>query len=308
MTTSGATAAGSILAGFDGSDGSRRAVHWAAAEATRRRCPLLVVQCFAWAPPIMQGWTSAGDTEGARIRQHAEYQLGELAEQCRKARPELVVETALPEGRAGVVLPEVAEDVGAALIVVGSSGLGAFPRVLLGSTAADVVRAADRPVIVVRGDDPEPATAAEAAPVVVGVDGSPTSDRAIEFAFEFAAGHGSPLLAVHAWSDWPVGLLAAAPMPPAGWDRQDAAAEAAVRAHLDEYAERFPDVRAEVRFVADQPARVLTEMGEYARLLVVGSHGRGAVGRAFLGSVSHAVLYHAPCPVAVLRDTGEDSR
>ncbi|MGC7102535.1 universal stress protein [Amycolatopsis lurida] len=298
MTTPG----GSILAGFDGSDGSRRAVEWAAEEAVRRRCALLIAQCFASAPPIMQGWTSAEQVEGARIREQAEYQLGEVADHYRKSHPEFTVDTVLPEGRAGTVLPALAEETGAALIVVGSSGLGALPRALLGSTAAELVRTADPPVVVVRGEDPDAAD----APVVVGVDGSAVSDRAVEFAFEFAAGHGARVLAVHAWSDWPVALLAAAPMAPVGRERQDAQAEAAVRAHLDKFAARFPDVPSEVRFVADHPAQILTELAEHARLLVVGSHGRGAVRRVFLGSVSHAVLYHAPCPVAVLRDTGQD--
>ncbi|AXB41439.1 universal stress protein [Amycolatopsis albispora] len=292
---------GSILAGFDGSNGSRRAVEWAAEEAVRRRGTLLIAQCFVSAPPVMQGWTSADEVEGTRIREQAEYQLDEMADHCGKSHPELAVDTVLPEGRAGVALPALAEEAGASLIVVGSSGLSALPRALLGSTAAELVRTAVQPGVVVRGEEP----AAADAPVVVGVDGSAVSDRAVEFAFEFAAGHGLPLLAVHAWTDWQAGLLASAPMAPVGRERQDTQAEAAVRAHLDKFAARFPEVRSEVRFVAEHPAQILTELAEHARLLVVGSHGRGAVGRVFLGSVSHAVLYHAPCPVAVLRDTGE---
>ncbi|AXB41352.1 universal stress protein [Amycolatopsis albispora] len=293
-------AQGAVLTGFDGSDGARRAVAWAAEEAVRSQCALLIVQCFEWTPPIMDGWAGVGyttDVGGERLRQQAEQQLNEIAESTRHANPGLVVETAQLDGSAGTVLPQTAEERHAGLIVVGASGHGALARALLGSTAAELVRAARHPVIVVRGDEVD----GPDAPVVVGVDGSALSDRAVEFAFEFAARHNAPLVAAHAWSDWPVGLLATAPMAPIGRDREDDALRQAVRSHVDQYATRFPDVRYELEFSRDTPALLLTDLAARARLLVVGSHGRGPIASTFLGSVSHAVLYHAPCPVAVLR-------
>lgn len=137
--------------------------------------------------------------------------------------------------------------------------------------------------------------------MVVGVDGSGTSDRAVEYAFDFAARHGCELVAVHAWSDLPMDAL----QPVRSWDEDWAAlrhqGDRLLTGALTAHRERHPgvEVRRVVEF--DRPAHTLLEHAAGAVLLVVGSHGRGAVRSVLLGSVSHAVIYHAPCPVAVLR-------
>ena len=66
------------------------------------------------------------------------------------------------------------------------------------------------------------------------------------------------------------------------------------------FAEDFPDVKVDIRVVHEHAVPALTAAGALARLLVVGSRGRGAVGALFLGSVSHGVLHHARGPVAVV--------
>jgi nucleotide-binding universal stress UspA family protein len=70
--------------------------------------------------------------------------------------------------------------------------------------------------------------------------------------------------------------------------------------YLDVWRERHPSVTVRMTCVDDRPARTLLDLAETVQLLVVGSHGHGAVRRVLLGSVSHAALYHAPCTVAVL--------
>lgn len=89
-------------------------------------------------------------------------------------------------------------------MVLGDRGLGGVTRLLVGSVAVALAAEGDCPVVVVRG---EPAVAVESPlPVVLGVDGSPTSEAAIAFAFEAAARaeRGAPLVALLSWRDDPV--------------------------------------------------------------------------------------------------------
>lgn len=144
------------------------------------------------------------------------------------------------------------------------------------------------------------------ARVVVGVDGSSTSARAIEFAYDFADRHACELVAVHAWSDLPMDALA----PIRSWDQDRETVrrkgQQILAESLSGSAQRYPNVAVHQVVSLDRPAHALLEQAAGATLLVVGSHGRGAIRSLLLGSVSHAVLYHAPCPVAVLREDTQE--
>lgn len=180
-------------------------------------------------------------------------------------------------------------------LVVGSRGLGGFSGMLLDSTSATVTQHSPCPVVVVHGQgDPT-------GPIVVGLDGSTASDQALRYAFEAASRTGAPLLAVHAWA----GLGAAKSLiPPANeltFESIEAAEHRMLAEQLAVWQEKYPDVAIEHQVIHQRPAAALIELGHRARIIVVGSHGRGGFTRLLLGSVSQAVAQHAPCPVAVVR-------
>jgi nucleotide-binding universal stress UspA family protein len=216
------------------------------------------------------------------------------------------VRTATIAGSAAGALVELSSD--ACLVVVGGRGAGGFAGLALGSVAAQVVRHAHAPVVVVR--PPVVGTAVEApcqpaphlAPIVVGVDGSATSATALEFAFDEAAARGVPLIAIYAWWLLPLGNLG--PTTPLHWESTEALEEA--QRILSEatagWSEKYPDVT--VLPIAEHsmnPAWSLIEASRRAGLLVVGSRGRGGFASLLLGSVSATVVAHAACPVAVVR-------
>jgi nucleotide-binding universal stress UspA family protein len=138
--------------------------------------------------------------------------------------------------------------------------------------------------------------------VVVGVDGSPTSEAALAFAFEAAATRGVSLVAVHTWWDLFVDPTMA-PLP--DWDAIEVDEREVLAERLSGWGEKYPDVPVQRLVERDQPAHALVEQSLRAQLVVVGSRGRGNFAGLVLGSVSHAVLHRAHCPVAVVRaDSG----
>jgi len=277
-----------VVVGFDGSEQARRAALWGAEEAARTGAALRLVQGVR-APlpePVFTPMSMPVPefvTEETMARS-AEDHLAQLAEEIRRGWPSLQVSTGVRIGRPVDVLADEPGD----LLVLGSSGRTGIAEMFLGSTAAELVSIGGRPVVVTRSGPLD-------GRVVVGIDGSDTSAEAIEFAFGFAARHGRELLAVYAWNDagW-------AELPEQDWDHVRADLAKVLDEQLAPHRERYPAVHVAAEVAFDAPARALLQAADGAALLAVGSHGRGAVTRAILGSVSHAVLHHAPCPVAVI--------
>ncbi|GAA4662692.1 universal stress protein [Streptomyces chumphonensis] len=291
---------GPVVVAVDGSQSSLAAVAVAVEEARSRRCALRVVHAFIW--PLMHvplGPSELGPSDGG-LRHQAERLLDEAAERARELAPELEITRALVTGEPLTVLE--AESREATLMVVGSRGLGRFVGLLVGSTAVHLAAHGRCPVLVVRGRG-EPT-----GDVLVGVDGGPTDEAALAFAFAAASRYGVGVTALHAWDGW------STPVELGPGDPHTAVYE---KHHLQHQEERllaeavsgrratYPDVPVERRLVRDHPRQALIEASGTARLLVVGARGRGGFTGLLLGSVSQAVLQHARCPVAVVRADGQ---
>ncbi|WP_225728997.1 MULTISPECIES: universal stress protein [unclassified Nocardia] len=278
-----------VLVGSDGSDPALAAVRWAAGEAVMHRAPLTILHCIG--APIDFGPGIAFSRFDYEVYRQAgiaalEQSRAAAAEAIRSAG-ELEITTELLEAPPIPVLRDRSKD--ARLLVVGTQGLGAFRRALLGSVSTALARHAECPVAIVP-ESPKYDTRDQR--VVVGVDGSACSARAIEIAFDEAAFRGAALTAVLAWTEFP-------PYIPREDMRQEA--EAILAESLAGYGERYPEVAVRRMVAADRPAKVLLELGSGAQLVVVGSHGRGGFAGMTLGSVSQAVLHATTAPLIIAR-------
>ncbi|SDF40423.1 Nucleotide-binding universal stress protein, UspA family [Lentzea fradiae] len=282
-----------IVAGVDGSASALTAVTWAARESARHRVPLRLVHSYVLPT---RGYPQIIIT-GNEIRQAMENigreKLAEAAAAARAAAPGVEVVTEIVCGGSTPALVE--ESKTARLVVVGSQGLGTVTGMIVGSTALALAAHGKSPVVVVRG------TEVPGGPVVVGVDGSPTSEAALAFAFETASLRGARLTAVLCWQDLLVESAYAAVPFAVDWAAVEADERRLLAQRLAGWQDKYPDVEVEQLVLRDRPVRAMMRLGAEAQLVVVGSRGHGGFTGMLLGSTSQALVYNAPCPLAIVR-------
>ncbi|MER0242137.1 universal stress protein [Streptomyces sp. HSW2009] len=287
-----------ITVGVDGSPESLAAADWAADEALRRGLPLRVVHAWHWEPmtaPVV-------DNQDEQV-QWARTVVSDAERQLVERHPGLSVVAEVLSAEPVTALVEANES--AELLVLGSRGHGALLGFLLGSHAQQVIARVSRPVVSVRAPE-EPAEAEAAAQpadeIVVGQQGSAEdSAPVLGFAFETAAARGLPVRAVRAWSLPPVFAYS-----PGSLRLADEAGglEPYERQQLSEalapWREKFPQVPVEEHVEIGSGGQVLLAQTGRAALLVVGRRVRRSPIGSRIGSVAHAALHHARCPVAVV--------
>jgi nucleotide-binding universal stress UspA family protein len=136
--------------------------------------------------------------------------------------------------------------------------------------------------------------------VVVGVDGSPASEKAIAFAAAEADRLGEPLIAVSAWTPLEVPRNMAV-YPAEYLENMEKLTAEALGLSLAGLSSRYPDLEIDRRVERGYPSQIINDLASSARLAVVGSHGRGALARFLLGSVSQDVLGRLATVTAVVR-------
>ncbi|HUB53623.1 MAG TPA: universal stress protein [Mycobacterium sp.] len=145
--------------------------------------------------------------------------------------------------------------------------------------------------------------------IVVGVDGSPSSDAAVRWAAREAEMRNAPLSLVHIVERPPWGMLAlgggaVSPLiETSEWRKTEGedVISAAVKLAEDSVKDGSSlQIHSEVYFSATGPA--LFDLSTHAQMIVVGCRGHGRVERVLLGSMSAGLIHHAHCPVAVIHD------
>lgn len=282
-----------VVVGYDTTPHSRRALDWAAAEAVRRGVSLRVVYAANFpgmAPPSLAG---PGILE---LDPHALEAVEQVAEEgariARDAHPTLQVEASTEVTAAGPTMVRLSEDAG--LLVIGSRGLGRVAGPLLGSVGSLLLGRAGCPVVVVRGER-ETARPGREQVLVVGVDGSHCSRRALDVAAARAAGAGARLEVVCSVEE--------DQRDPASSAREDVPApQAVVDSALERVRSAHPGVEVTGRVEESEAEQSLAEASATADLVVVGTRGRGAIRGMLLGSVGRAVVQRAECPVMVVNE------
>ncbi|MFJ8962611.1 universal stress protein [Lentzea sp. NPDC102401] len=279
-----------VVVGVDGSDSAQRAVSWAAEEAVRRGAALRIVHAELPLPADALDMTGMAR---AALHEEAMAWVQKAISEANEVAPDVEIQTRVEVNTPAWLLEQ--ESATAALVVVGSRGLGGFTGLVLGSIAVALSCHSMCPVVVVRGADRAPD-----GPVVVGVNGAPQNWFVLDRAFAEAEARGTSVVAVHAWHP-PMHNARIAEAVGIVWSELDIVRDATVRQRLDACAHRHPGVRVERHVVHGSAASRLLEFAESASLLVVGSRGTGGLRGMLLGSTSQAVLRHATCPVLLVR-------
>lgn len=275
-----------IVVGFDGSTDAEAALVWASetARALEQRVQVVIV-----APPAELS------TGHFRAPEHEEVEA--WRDSALRRLDELAVGGSSVESRRGPVVPTLIEAAeGASMIAVGSAGHGLVNGTMTGSVSQHIARHAECPVVVVR-----PQRSPHARRIVVGVDGSAESDRALHFACERAQRTGESVSGIHGYTSLSTRMMNLDPAGTGSVARRIEEAERFVTDICAAVADKYPGVEIEPEAIAVRPAQVLVDASAVASLVVVGSRGRDAFAGLLLGSVSQHVLHHAECPVAIVR-------
>jgi nucleotide-binding universal stress UspA family protein len=285
---------GKIIVGVDASAGAASALQWAVEEGSARGWP--VEAALAWGL-LNQHHIEANapfdrDYSATTARQA-------LAAYVRAAIGDRQVDRRVTNDLPARGLLDLVEAEDASLLVVGGRGVGELRAALLGSVSYECVHRSPTPVAVVRAgmvhhksDSP--------ARVVVGIDGSPAAQAALEWAVQEAAVRGATLEVVHAWRTPYVGgdpFGATIVIDPKAFEDGARAVMAKAMASVDVSSLDQPVVTS---IAHDGAAAAILTAGEQADLVVMGARGVGGFAGLLLGSASSQVVHHARCPVVIV--------
>ncbi len=263
-----------IVVGIDGSDAAMNAAKWAVTEAVSRTIPLRLVHAI----PKRHADAAAGD-ESLDI-EYAETSL-RAADAVLQAMGEPVkVECDMVHGSPESAL--IDESRHAAMICVGSVGIGWVARKVLGSTADVVARKAHCPVAIIRGS--REAAKPDSGYIAVVVDDSPGNDAVLEHGFREARLREAPILAMGVWR------RGFGEIPYHQLDHR-----------LGPWVSQYREVHVLPAAARRGAAEFLTHTQESVQLAVVGSGDADKVAR-MVGPITQHLPGHSGCSVLVVRE------
>lgn len=278
--------AGKIVVALTDSEAGRRALAWAEKRALQRHQSLYLLTVVGGAT----GTVGEGRLLDAAVANAEAYVDGE-AERLRGAG--IVVETEVRQGNPVAHISSATP--GAALLVIGSDFHDGSGR-RRGLHGVRIVAAASCPTVVVGASVNEDGRSG----VVVGVDGSEISEAALKFAAAEADRLGEPLVVVSVWTPVQVPHMPLLDNDEYLRSMQSITEEMQSLA-LAGLSQDYPDLEIRREVLSGYPSHAISDRAETARLTVVGSHGRGALARFLLGSVSHEILLNLTSPTAIVR-------
>lgn len=295
-----------VLVGLDGSSNAELAMWWAVDIAVASKRPLRLLTSYSL--PVMVGLGAAAGYMGPMLTSEEIHQIDAAHRQAIEeakakvlaAHPDLVIETYLDQGSPATALLKAAED--AAMIVLGTRGIGSAHALVLGSVSYAVAHRAKCPVILV----PETSDRTKPGRVVVGVDGSKNSIQAATWALHFAESQGRSVELVSVWH-YPYAAMSPEIGMVMGPDIEElrSAMQRDSRKIVEAVKKQLSvDEGSRVSITTDVVEGSATEaMIEHTQpqdYLVVGSRSRSMLAAALLGGTTLALAHRSRCPIVIV--------
>jgi nucleotide-binding universal stress UspA family protein len=293
-----------ILVGYEAGSGDRAPLEFGVAAASFTSAPLIVATVHS--SPAGLGRTGAGVVE-EQLEEGLGESLDRLAEELRDQGVDADCRS-LPGTSAARALDEAAEELGAGLLVVGSTERGGIGRVVPGSTAQRLLHGAPCPIAVVprswqRGDG--------LRTIGVGYVDTAEGHNALDYALALARRSGAKLRVLSAAKERPATERSGAGdalTPAMGYEEFPSALLVSAEHAVEAATSGVSDVEIEPGVSLGDPADFLIAASKQLDLLICGSRGYGPARAVLLGGVSRRVVSEeARCPVIVLArgvDTG----
>ncbi len=265
-----------VVVGIDGSQAALRAAEWAVDEAASREMPLRLLHVI---PGNVEPAPLAAVGNVPMEVEYSETALSTASAAVEATGKPVKVETELVRGDPAKIL--IAESRSAAMICIGSVGIGRFARALLGSTAAEVAEAAQCPVAIIRTRQSRPKPGSPL--IVAAVGDTPDGEQVVELAIHEAQMRHAPVLAIDVLRADTGGIR-----------------NSELNRRVEDWGRHHPGVEIYAAATGNEITDFLAVMDKTIQLAVIGGSDADQVA-SLIGPHRHPVIGHAECSVLVAR-------